>query len=675
MGSLKRKLSKRVNSNIQSLMNRNWDYVALSSQNDFDCSFSPDEVREVYHYALTLLKTDNKELALSLLKRVCAYPYPHAFRADGLAHMALLQLSKALSLKPAYRHSLLDEAHNHLMSSISLDPQNTYGAGGWVLYHYLKEDYLQAATRFLTIEDSDLKSYVLLHSFCQTGGLHEVFLHEDPDRLVTAYEMIYDWAKSSQSVHRLKLGLVLGQLYTFSGAFLKAYQLYDSLLSLAQQEPLLYSRLGETCWHLDRITEAEQYYRQALTMCEELLRTNSADTLSQDAMQDIMLSSRTNLAAIACEQGRNIDDSIASLEQELANGSPSNPIYHNLAMFYFWKHDYQRSLDYCYKALALAQDETTMHLIAKNLHAGQQFRRAAEWYEKALAFIDSHAATFRISSPTAPESFSFARPEWLDSKKREILTNLVHCYLDMGDLASAERWHSKAMAQWPRDASLDNLKSLIRTLAQSRQHTAVLEDESALLRRQVADNHRLRQFANRLAASAPNSSRAVAADGEIDWFQLETALHNWAVERKEKATPQEAKLYPVIKQEIDSQFSDCHQLTKEFLVTAEFLYRIHFQNADMDYSPVLIEYCKALENELTVYLTSQNSLRSSAKNTLGSLGRIFKEQQPDHALTTALDSVLAYRNMAAHREAITKKMAETVRDGILQQGWLRLSPS
>lgn len=672
MGSLKRKLSKRVNSNIQSLMNTNWDYIALSSQTDFNSGFSPDELTAVYDYALALLKTEKKELAFSLLKRICAYPYPLAFRADGLAHMALLQLSKALAIKSASRDNLLDEAQHHLRQSIALDPQNTYNSGAWVLYHYLKGDYPQAAQFFLTMADSELKNYVLLHSFCHTDGLHEVYSHENPASPITAYELIYDWAKTVQSVYRLRIGLVLGQLYNLSGAFLKAYQLYDSLLGFATQEPLIYSRLGETCWHLDRIADAEQYYRQALTACEALLSTNS-DLLCRDAIQEIMLSSRTNLAAIACEQGKDIDDSIAALEQELSNGSTSNPIYHNLAMFYFWKRDYQRSLDYCYKALALAQDETTMHLIAKNLHAEQQFRRAAEWYEKALEFIHSHAAAFHISSPTAPDSFSFARPEWLDSKKKDILINLVHCYLDMGEIDAAQGWHSKASAQWPRDDSLAHLKKLIHSFAQAKQNTAVLEKKSRLLSQQKSDSHRIQQIAKRLVSKFPGSSLAETTDGAIDWVQLEAALHNWAVERKEKATPQEAKLYPVIKQEIETLFLETHQLTKDFLTTAEFLYRIHSQNADMDYSPVLIEYCKALENELTVYLNSRNSLRGLTKNTLGSLGRILKQQQPDHALSAALDLVLAYRNMAAHSEAITKEMAETVRDGIFQQGWLKFS--
>ena len=608
MGSLKRKLSKRIQSNIHTLMNINWDYIALSSQTDFNLAFSPEDLPWVYDYAQSLLNSDKKELALSLLQRVGNYPYPHPCQADAFAHISLSILNQAQEAHQSRRQSLLAEAYQYLSKASTLRQSNSLTLGGWALYYYISKDYQHAADTVLTLEEGAWKNFILLQTFCRAGGVHSLLntINSDIDTLVAAFAAVYNWSKQTQSVYQIKLGLVLGELYTLAGAFLSAYQLYDSLLTVSS-EPLLYSRLGEICYHLDRIDEAESYYRQALAACEELFAsTDTADDLNREALQNIIHSSRTNLAAIACEQGRNVEESIAVLEKELADGSSSNPVYHNLAMCYFWKQDYQKSLDYCRHALALGQDETTLHLIAKNLHGDGQFEQALLWYQKALIFIDSMEPALCFTCENSPDSFSFSRPEWLENKKKGILTNIIQCCLESGQMTSAQSWYSLASAQWPRDDNIANLKPLLAKLSSGTQ-------------------------------------------------------------RSEQA-PDESRLYPVIKQEMQDLFPACNSLTIEFLATGEFLYRLHTQS-DMDYSPVLIEYCKALEHELALYLRRTGQLSPAVKPTLGSLSRLIQKLYPDEHTATVLDTILSYRNMAAHNAVITKKMADTLRASLIQQGW------
>ena len=111
MGSLKRKLSKRIQSNIHTLMNINWDYIALSSQADFNLAFLPEDLPWVYDYAQSLLNSDKKELALSLLQRVGNYPYPHPCQADTFAHISLSILNQAQEAHQSRQQSLLAEAY------------------------------------------------------------------------------------------------------------------------------------------------------------------------------------------------------------------------------------------------------------------------------------------------------------------------------------------------------------------------------------------------------------------------------------------------------------------------------------------------------------------------------------------------------------------------------------
>ena len=611
MGSLKRKLSKRIHSNIHTLMSINWDYIALSSQADFNLTFSPEDLPLVYDYARSLLSSDKKDLALSLLQRIGNYPYPHPCQADAFAHISLSTLNEAQEAQLPRRQSLLAEAYRHLSKASTMKQSNPLTLGGWVLYYYISKNYQQTADTLLTLEEGAWKNYILLQTFCRPDGVHSLVntINSDIDTLVAAFATVYDWSKQTRSVHQIKLGLLLGELYTLAGAFLSAYQLYYSLLAVSS-EPLLRSRLGEICYHLDRIDEAESYYRQALTACEELLAsTDTSDNLNMEALQNIIHSSRANLAAIACEQGRNIEESIAVLEKELADGSSSNPVYHNLAMCYFWKQDYQKSLDYCRQALALGQDETTLHLMAKNLHGDGQFEQALLWYQKALTFIDSMETALCFTCENSPDSLSFSRPEWLENKKRGILTNIIQCCLESGQMAAAQSWYSLASAQWPRDDNIANLKPLLAKLS-------------------------------------------------CDTQQSEQA-------------PDEARLYPIIKQEMQDFFPACNSLTIDFLATGEFLYRLHTQS-DMDYSPVLIEYCKALEHELALYLSRTGQLSTVIKPTLGSLSRLIQKLHPDEHTATVLDTILSYRNMAAHNAVITKEMADTLRASLIQQGWFSI---
>jgi tetratricopeptide (TPR) repeat protein len=375
---------------------------------------------------------------------------------------------------------------------------------------------------------------------------------------------------------------------------------------------------------------------------------------------------------VLCEQGKDIDQAIAVLQKELSGGAPSNPIYHNLAMCYYWKQDYQKSQEYCRKALAAGEDETTLLLHAKNYHALKQLDKAIEWFGKALTFIESQQPTFSIASEAKLESVSFARPEWIENKRKEIFIGVIHCYLDMGDFASAKSWHQKARELWPRDVTVANMANIISSLSNSGAQAQKSLKESEVLRDRLSSSSRISRVARRVAAKVvklQNPQESFEPETEEDWAIVEGMLHNLAVSLKEEASPDDSKLFPLIRKELAQLFTEADGLTIEFLTTGEFLYRIHIES-QMDYSPVLMEYCKALENELAVLLSQRGLLQQNSKYTFGDLLFILKKAEPGNNLTGSLDMLLRYRNMAAHNKRITLAMVEEIRDGIWHKGWL-----
>ena len=601
MGSMKRKLSKQLKNNVSPFWQQ--QLPALSQrQADFDLNISSYELDDIYQFAVSRLAAQTT-YALTLLHRIIHYPYRVLVQDYAQAQIAFYLLNN-YSRQCDSDRKILQLIKDSLTHRIGQNEDNPAAHAALVYAEFLLGNWSVAANRLMNLPDHSWQEAILPKTFADLSlGTNLEFLASDTDtEKLTAFETVLAWAKQTESTALLPIALVVGELYIHQGAFLHAFQLYSSLLDQAQEEPLIFSKLGETCWYMDRLCEAERYYREAIGRLTD----------NRPEIKENLRAAKITLAVILCEQGKNTDQAIALFEEQLTNGPPSNPVYHNLAMCYHWEQDYHKSLEYCRKALKLTTDETTMLLVAKNYQALKQFDMAVDWCGQALSFAETILPTFTIDKGMTSQGISFSRPEWLSEKKRDIYQCLIQCHMETGNFAVAADHLQAAIAIWPRDNSLANLRTTLTTLATG-QLTSSL---------QAATEYEARQSA----------------------------------------------LVETIKQELAQQYPAAHSLTIEFLATGEFLYRTH-QESDMDYSPVLLSYAKALENELMILLSRQGHIALEGKYTFGELVYILRKHTAYTVLVTGVRPILKLRNNAAHHSITSRLTVQAVRDSLFEEDW------
>ena len=591
MGRMRRKMAKQLKSAVSSF--RHGELPALAqSQADFDRAVSSYELTDIYDFAVSRL-TSQPSYALLLLRRIVDHPARlpiQAFARNALA----LYLLDGYDRRHDENGALLQLLTAGLDSQVDHFPKDPAVQAATACAAFLASDWDEAARSLMSLTDPSWQAAILPNTFADLSlGSRPDFLMGENDDKLAAFETVVTWTRTNHPSLWPAVALITGELYIHQGAFLHAFSLYSSLLGEERQRPFVLTKLGETCWYMDRLAEAESYYRQAI---DAMASGSHADTQTLRA-------ARISLAVILCEQGTDISQAISLFEEHLAEGQPSQPVYHNLAMCHHWRQDYATSLEYCHKALKLGADETTMLLVAKNHQGLKQFASAVAWCAKALAYIEHAPPVSRIGKGNA-QDIAFARPEWLSEKKRDIYHCLIHCHLEAGDYAAAADCLTQASSLWPRDPALASLQSTLTLLTAGQASTPV----------QAAAEHHLQQRA----------------------------------------------LMAAIRQEMGKHYPSAQPLTLEFLATGEFLYRTH-QHSAMDYSAVLLPYAKALETELTHCLIRRGYITDEARYTLGELLYILRKHMGPSALVAGISSVLDLRNAAAHQSATPIQAVEQIR--------------
>ena len=591
MGRMRRKMAKQLKSAVSSF--RHGELPALAqNQADFDRAVSSYELTDIYDFAVSRL-TSQPSYALLLLRRIVDHPARLPIQAYARNALALYLLD-GYDRRHDENSALLEVLAAGLNSQADHLPEDPAVQAATVCAAFLASDWGGSARALMSLADPAWQASILPNTFADLSlGSRPDFLMGVHDDKLAAFETVLAWSRTNHPSLWPAVALVTGELYIHQGAFLHAFSLYSSLLGEEPQRPFVLTKLGETCWYMDRLAEAESYYRQAI---DAMVSGHHTDTQTLRA-------ARISLAVILCEQGTDISQAISLFEEHLADGQPSQPVYHNLAMCHHWRQDYLASLEYCHKAIKLGVDETTMLLVAKNHQGLKQFAAAVEWCAKALAYIENAPPVSRLGQGSA-QDIAFSRPEWLSEKKRDIYHCLIHCHLEAGDYAAAADCLTQASSLWPRDPALANLQSTLAILTAGQ-------------------------------ASAP--------------VQAAAEHHQ-----------QQSALMAAIRQGLGERYPFAQPLTLEFLATGEFLYRTH-QQSTIDYSAVLLPYAKALETELTHCLIRRGYLTDEAKYTLGELLYILRKHTGSTALVAGISSVLDLRNAAAHQGATPIQAVEEIR--------------
>ena len=127
-------------------------------------------------------------------------------------------------------------------------------------------------------------------------------------------------------------------------------------------------------------------------------------------------------------------------------------------------------------------------------------------------------------------------------------------------------------------------------------------------------------------------------DDRLDFIEFQNQLHEIALETKNLMTRQSQEAYDRIKREFSVKYSGLNALSIEFLATAEFLYQNN-KGVMKDFAPEMVEYCKAVENELNQRIRSRilsiTGWPSDERLTLGSFVRAIR----DYNITISLLSI------------------------------------
>ncbi|OOB79107.1 MAG: hypothetical protein BEN18_05045 [Epulopiscium sp. Nuni2H_MBin001] len=113
------------------------------------------------------------------------------------------------------------------------------------------------------------------------------------------------------------------------------------------------------------------------------------------------------------------------------------------------------------------------------------------------------------------------------------------------------------------------------------------------------------------------------------------------------------------------------ELSKKFMTTAEFLY---FENVgkDIDFAPIMLEYCKVVECELRQFLIKKKYIRPDEFRSLGQVKNMLEHKIYNKGFIEVLQIIVKYRNCSAHESIITQNKVEEMREILIgPQDWLK----
>jgi tetratricopeptide (TPR) repeat protein len=127
-----------------------------------------------------------------------------------------------------------------------------------------------------------------------------------------------------------------------------------------------------------------------------------------------------------------------------------------------------------------------------------------------------------------------------------------------------------------------------------------------------------------------------------------------------------------IEREMQENFRQLSEKSRKFLSTGEYLYRIHQNNPTIDFAPIMIEFCKVVENELNEILKRKKIIDKRKNYTLGQLLYELEREKTNQFkdFITVLRTILQFRNGSAHTGSTDKNKTQKVRELLFEEGWL-----
>lgn len=451
---------------------------------------------------------------------------------------------------------------------------------------------------------------------------------------------------------------------------LKAYEIYQTIMSKYPNVHLGYMLAAEACGngYLNRPHECIMY-------CEKAIQLLDSETKNIRATLDKMeyFEYKFHVEGIlinALISLKRYDEAIKLLKKRVQE-NPNNNDIHNLALALYFVKNYEESIAYCQRELFIEEDELSFTLLGKNFYSLKEYGKAAEFFKKALSFMnDNDTGLLFFKDENGNETISFSKREWELKRLEEIYVPLIDCYFRQGDYITAKGIWLIAKEQFPEQTSIDVWGNIIdqtldisgRTERMNEQYLAIKQELEGEREKNRNKDKTIRQWAVELMK--------IQGDvGDIEEMDEDTwELFSEKIENTISKMTTDMKLsnsYAEIKADFRRSFPKLEENSLEFLTTAEYLYRINMNNI-IDFAPIMVEYCKVIENELRVVLVAKDMMLGNALKHIKNLNispLIHKYNQ--------LNEIYTYRNGSAHTGLSTKEKVEKVRQLFFDRGVLK----
>jgi tetratricopeptide (TPR) repeat protein len=383
---------------------------------------------------------------------------------------------------------------------------------------------------------------------------------------------------------------------------------------------------------------------QALEAIEKALKNADSD-LRNDFIQ-LKFNTETVLASLYIVQEKS-EKAMSILERHLQQ-APNNTDIYNYARALFQLKRYNESVEYCNRALFLAEDESSLSLLAENYYCMKNYDLAAKTYREALAFLEKDNRTLIYIDANNKPLISWQKDVWHEWWFRKIIGNLVPSYCIIQDYVSAKVFRDLALSKYSDMESLQMWGPIIDKQDELSEKYHDICNQFELEKKMAAERtNKIRQWAQSLMQSQKsNFCTTIDLDNEENWGNFAQAVDS-IIENMKNENGNNSQQYDDILRQTQRKYPRLEQNSIDFLTTAEYLYSVH-KGIRMDFAPIMVEYCKVIEYELKkilgIFLANRMELRFVdmidlvRRNNINKLGNIADK----------LDKIRHLRNGSAH---------------------------
>lgn len=544
----------------------------------------------------------------------------------------------------------------YLQMALKIKPTNQAAFANYFWYHLFNKRFVEAIEYFMLIEVKQISDQGI--QFLEK--IHEYKNEQEADAFYNLY-------KKNLKHSRILVNVAMWHLK--NGTSHKAYQYLKESLQRVGNDINVLSGLSLVCIVLNNPIEAEEYCILGIKTLEGFKRN---DKNVQNAIEGFY----TNLALAYLNQNK-YNEAVELLSIKVRH-YPNNTDFHNLAFAQYMLGQFNEAYINCEKALFISEDETSYFLMGECQYAKKEYQSAIHWYKKALAFMNNEQAGYNVE-----DEHMNIRSAIIDSQTtlKTIYINLINSLLESNEYVSAKAIQKMALAKFPFDHDLKRLDSEIIRLDLKSLEIEAVNDKINDLNKELSEQRevlqdrskKVREWALDLIKLQDRCYKddILVIKTEDDWRVIENQMISIADAMKSNYSSD--TIYQKIDEEIKKDFDRMNEKSLGFLTTAEYLYQIHKNDSTIDFAPIMIEFCKVVENELNVILKQKKMIDKKKNYTLGQL--LFELERDRFSLFTKfipiLKTILLYRNGSAHTGSTSIEKTDMVRRLLVEEGWLQ----